>query len=205
MQHGPLEMRNRMKFRNELGFDHDRTLKFDKRTIMHMAERDFYFERWRRLHYEIIIEGVFNKTEQAKQLNIQGVALFKEGKLSEAKWCFEKALSIDPNYENARKNQRTITKKLKKNKQKKRSMAKKGKKLSHITEELRQEPAQTRDHYQYQAQPQYATTEQPHRESVEQPWQRNFRCPGCSVPVRDNWLICTNCGTDLRRYPPIPY
>jgi hypothetical protein len=200
---GPLAMKSRMKVRLDLEFNSERQLKFEHRSVKALADREFYFESFRRLHYDIIVEGTADRQKRAKDLNVQGVKLYKERKYHEAKWYFEKALSFDPGYENAKRNLRTINKKIKEMSKKKRREARKGKKLSAITKEWKEEKASSGYQSGYdQSQAQYAQQQQVSTGSY---WTRNYRCQGCGIPVRTEWAACHNCGTDLRRYPPIPY
>jgi tetratricopeptide (TPR) repeat protein len=210
----PLQMKSRMRYRKELEFDSERTLTFEKRTVKDLCNRDYYFKSFRRLHYDIIVEGAKNRVGQAKELNIKGVGYYKEGKWQEALWCFEKALSIDPKNKNAKKNLTALNKKLKDRKVKKSALAKEGKSFKEITRQQRSDDA--RAGYDQGQQPAYQPTsaqpayqqssyQQPRTGSYDQQWRRNYRCPYCGIPVRENWLMCTNCGTDLRRYPPTQY
>jgi len=211
-EYGPMLLKSRMKIRQIRGFDSDRTLVFEKRSVKDLANRDYCFKGFRRLHYDIIIEGTKGKSAQAKNLNVKGVGYYKEGKLREASWCFEKALSIDPNNQNAKKNLKTLNRKLKDRKTKKSKLAKKGKSYKEITKQQKEEDAragydQAQPVYQASTQPGYQQSgyQQPRTGSQNQQWTRNYRCPYCGIPVRENWSMCTSCGTDLRRYPPTQY
>ena len=208
-EHDPLMMKSRMKNRKELEFDPERTLTFEKRTVKDLCKRDYYFRSFRRLHYDIIVEGAKNRVGQAKELNIKGVGYYKEGKWQEALWCFEKALSIDPKNQNAKKNLASLNKRLKERKIKKSALAKKGKSFKEITRQQKAQDAaasyrQPQTVQQQSTQPAYqqASHQQQRTGSYDQQWMRNYRCPYCGIPVRENGLTCTNCGTDLRRYPP---
>lgn len=34
---------------------------------------------------------------------------------------------------------------------------------------------------------------------------QRWRCPSCYQPIEPNWVVCTNCGTNLRQYRPVYY
>ena len=236
----PLTMAARVVARPKLEFDLDRELEFEIRSIAAMASRPYNFEAFRILHYDIILEDAVSKREKAKELNVQGVKLYKEGKLDEALWCFEKALSIDPEYENAKKNQETLNAKRAVRKARVDKETKEGKSFAQVSREMDKETAATstpveetdksyrpevKETYQGPSRDQsgyakqdyqqkdyqqagYAAApsqQQPQRATGTPAWNKNFRCPGCSIPVKEDWVMCTNCGTDLRQYPPIPY
>lgn len=200
MDSGPLEMKNRFQARSKLGFDSDRVLIFEARSVRGMAQRELFFEDFRRLHYDILIEGAAERKEnKAKDYNVQGVQLYKEGKLHEAKWCFEKALTLDPSYENAQKNLNTIKRKLAEHKKRKRDEDKAAKVKGAKKAAPRQPAAVDWE------EPAAAGGGPTSQQASDPVWARHFRCPGCNIPVRETWLVCNNCGTDLRRYPPIQY
>ena len=62
-EHDPLMMKSRMKNRKELEFDPERTLTFEKRTVKDLCKRDYYFRSFRRLHYDIIVEGAKTRAD----------------------------------------------------------------------------------------------------------------------------------------------
>jgi len=221
-------MASRLTPRQKRDFDSNRALGFQIRSIRDMAKRPYWFESFRILHWDIIVEDAQNREEKAREFNVQGVKLFKDGKWDEAFWMFQKALSIFPGYENAQKNMATLNAKLETKKRKVEKDAKAGKSLKDasrdydrdvkkgpqtVMESTGDQTAYVQDGAQREiSQPQYPSytqstyqSTQPQRQSAPSPWTRNYRCPGCSIPVKENWVMCTNCGTDLRQYPPIPY
>jgi hypothetical protein len=240
-----MTMASRVIARSNRDFDANRPLGFEIRSIMDMAKRPYDFESFRMLHYDIIIEDSVTSQEKAKELNIQGVKLYKEGKLDEAQWCFEKALSIDHDYDNAKKNLTTLNAKIGARKDRMNKEAKEGKSFAEVSKEIAKESAsragpvaeeqpeaqvaqpgyqgpsraqqgyeqvsyQQADYqqadYQKRGYQQAAYGQQaPAAGAKPQYGQKNFRCPGCGIPVKPDWVMCTNCGTDLRQYPPIPF
>lgn len=220
-------MASRVVARPELDFDSNRPLGFEIRSISTMANRAYNFEAFRMLHYDIIIEDAVTNREKAKELNIQGVKLYKEGKLDEAQWSFEKALSIDQSYENAKKNLDTLNAKVGARNARMNKEAKEGKSFAEVSKEITKEnadrsgPVAAPEPYQAPVTVAYqgpSRTQQGYAQNTYQqaayqqagyqqnPYmQKNFKCPGCGIPVKEDWVMCTNCGTDLRKYPPIPY
>jgi hypothetical protein len=172
----------------DLNFNLDRPLFFESERGEVLTGRKYTFERWRRLDFreeEGVIAG--DRLEKAKELNVKAVQFYKEGKYKEAMWFVDKALALSPHYEKAVKNRETLMKKL----AEQRSMKDgKTKKTSQDAVSWSEEPA-----YQQQS----------HTQQQSYTWSREYRCPNCGIPVRQHWILCTNCGTDLRRYPPVLY
>jgi hypothetical protein len=97
--------------------------------------------------------------------------------------------------------------------------AKEGKSFAEVSKEISSETAQRTAPtvqqvyqqpvvYQGPSRTQQGYAQAPYQQSGYQQnpaWQKNYRCPGCGIPVKEDWVQCTNCGTDLRQYPPIPY
>ena len=227
-------MASRVVARPQLDFDSTRPLGFEIRSVRDMARRPYNFEAFRMLHYDIIIEDAVSTREKAKELNIQGVKLYKEGKLDEAQWCFEKALSIDQSYENAKKNLDTLNAKIGARNARMSKEAKEGKSFAQVSKDIAKENAERTGPvaapveyqapaavvYQGPSREQHGYAQDPYEQAAYQqkgyqqaqgtgqqnPYmQKNKKCPGCGIPVKDDWVMCTNCGTDLRLYPPIPY
>jgi len=259
-----LTMASRVVARPRLDFDSARPLEFEIRSIKDMANRPYNFESFRMLHYDIIIEDAVTSRDKAKELNILGVKYYKEGKFDEAQWNFEKALSIDPSYENAKKNLDTLNAKMEARKDRMSKEAKEGKSFAEVSREITAESGQAAppaDDYASQytqayrkdavEQPRYPASDYQQAQYTQRGYQqaayqqnqyqqaqyqqaqyqqaqyqqagsrqqvpygqpssagvyypKNYRCPGCGIPVKPDWVMCTNCGTDLRQYPPIPY
>jgi len=227
-------MASRVVARPQLDFDSNRPLGFEIRSVRDMARRPYNFEAFRMLHYDIIIEDAVTNREKAKELNIQGVKLYKDGKLDEAQWMFEKALSIDQSYDNAKKNLDTLNAKMSARNARMSKEAKEGKSFAEVSKEISKEAsdkagpvaapveyqAPAAEVYQGPSREQHGYAQDPYQQAAYQqagyqqaratdqknPYmQKNFKCPGCGIPVKDDWVMCTNCGTDLRLYPPIPY
>jgi hypothetical protein len=226
-------MASRVVARPKLDFDSNRDLGFEIRSIRDMARRPYTFEAFRMLHYDIIIEDAVSAREKAKELNIQGVKLYKEGKLDEAQWMFQKALSIDQSYENAQKNLDTLNAKVTARNERMNKEAKEGKSFAEVKKEISRENAErtgpvaapveyqapAAEVYQGPSRAQQGYAQDPYQQAAYQQagyqqaretgqktqyMPKAFRCPGCSIPVKEDWVMCTNCGTDLRQYPPIP-
>jgi hypothetical protein len=226
-------MASRVVARPQLDFDSNRPLGFEIRSVKDIARRPYTFEAFRMLHYDIIIEDAVTNREKAKELNIQGVKLYKEGKLDEAQWMFQKALSIDQSYENAQKNLDTLNAKVTARNERMNKEAKEGKSFAEVKKEISKENAErsgpvaapveyqapaavvyqgpSREQHGYAQDPyqqaayQQAGYQQAQASSQQTPYmQKSTKCPGCGIPVKESWVMCTNCGTDLRLYPPIP-
>jgi len=255
LQNDPVAMMmaSRVVARPKLDFDSARPLNFEIRSIKDMAKRPYNFDAFRTLHYDIIIEDSVTSRDKAKELNILGVKYYKEGNFNDAQWNFQKALSIDPSYDNAKKNLDTLNAKMDARKDRMSKEAKAGKSFAEVSREISAESAQrgtpvvddsSQDPQAYQKeapqQPRYPASDyqqaqyqqrgyqqaeyqqaqyqqaqyqqaqyqqaQYQQAGGQSPYsQKNYRCPGCGIPVKHDWVMCTNCGTDLRQYPPIPY